>query len=144
MSISSIRWHGSLTRSLWSPTQDDRVRYRHGTDSTAILDWSGREREGLASHRTGQVGAECLCRTRPCSIAATCPCPPERWRRDSDTDSGLALVDATSLAENWHGPSAQWDRALSRSGTSRLCRCVGCSNHIQSANDSNAPWIKNG
>src|SRR5712671_908794 len=57
---------------------------------------------------------------------------------------GLPWQTPPAFAENWHGPSAQWDRALSRSGASRLCHCVGCSNHIQSANDSNVPWRKTG
>src|SRR3984893_18032373 len=38
----------------------------------------------------------------------------------------------------------QWYRALSRSGGSRPVHCVGCSNHIQSANGSNFPWMKGG
>ena len=32
---------------------------------------------------------------------------------------GLPWQTPLAFAENWHGPSAQWDRALSRSGTSR-------------------------
>ena len=34
--------------------------------------------------------------------------PPERWRRDYDTDSGLALADATSL----RGKLAWSERAM--------------------------------
>jgi hypothetical protein len=37
------------------------------------------------------------CWTRSSSLGAACPRFPETWRRDYDTDSGLALADATSL-----------------------------------------------
>ena len=103
-------WHGSLTTSLWSPTQDDRLISDIGTELTRQQFWNGRTgngRAGITSHRASRcrmplskasmVGCTMNCWTRPCSIAAACPCPPERWRRDYDTDSGLALADATRL-----------------------------------------------
>jgi hypothetical protein len=34
--------------------------------------------------------------------------------------------------------------ALAIWGLHALSHCVGCSNHIQSANDSNFPWMKDG
>ena len=34
--------------------------------------------------------------------------------------------------------------ALAIWGLRALSHCVGCSNHIQSANDSNFPWLKVG
>jgi hypothetical protein len=35
-------------------------------------------------------------------------------------------------------------RLLAIWGLRALSHCVGCSNHIQSTNDSNLPWLKNG
>src|SRR4029450_11394972 len=72
--------------------------------------------------------------------------PDTRWcsqHRAASFEPGLA--DATRLRGKLaRSEAAMGQGALAIWGLRALSHCVGCSNHIQSANDSNFPWLKVG
>jgi hypothetical protein len=132
--------HRSLIASSWSPTLDDHLRQRHRTDLDSNSGPVGPGTGELAFHRTRQARAECRCRKPQWSAArelldvtlfARFPLP-ERWCRDYDTDSGLAVADASRLRRKlaWfehtigQGGRAIWGRPA-------LSHCVERSNHNQ-------------
>jgi hypothetical protein len=64
----------------------------------------------------------------------------ESWRCDYNTErphSSLDWQTPLAFATKWHGPRAQWDRALSRSGG--FAPCPIASNAQITSNDSNFP-----
>jgi hypothetical protein len=72
----------------------------------------------------------------------------ESWRCDDNTErphSSLGWRMPLAFAANWHGPSAQGDRALSRSGGFAPCPIAsGAQITSNQPIDSNFPWLKNG
>src|SRR5215813_5038206 len=76
------------------------------------------------------------------------PAPSSKAGAATTTPSGL--IRAWAGRRHWPSRQTGTVRACNGTGRSRdlglraLSHCVGCSNHIQSANDSNFPWLKVG
>jgi len=137
-SISGIRVARELDRIIAVRGRPKTIVSDNGTEltSTAILAWSDREQVGwhyiapgkpvqnaFVESFNGRLRDELLNETLFGSLPHA-RAVLESWRCDYNTErphSSLGWQTPLAFAANWHGPSAQWDRALSRSGGFAPC-----------------------
>src|SRR6267143_2167748 len=102
-----LQFGGSLTTSLWSPTQDDRLRYRHRTHSNSDSGLVGPNgRPGITSHQASR------CRM-PLSKASMVGCTMSCWRGMGVrfTEGGENVNDSRGAAADRIFPDRSDDRS---------------------------------